>query len=269
MSYVQANGIHIYYEDHGSGAPMLLIHGGCSDATFWGSAVDELARLGRVIAYDRRGCSRTERPEPYLSTSPREQAADAAGLLEAVDAVPAIVIGRSLGGLVALELARQYPRLVRGLVLLEAGPSGLSPEADAAMEALVAQIRAAAAARGVEAVAETLMRAVLHDAGWEGLPKDVKQRLTANGATLLVELEMPQPEIPDPTVLRDIAQPVLVVGATDSPPMFEDLNQALVRWLPNARLVHVGGGHRISPAESEVVSFIQHLLGVSPAPAPG
>ena len=269
MPYVQANGIHIYYEDHGSGAPMLLIHGGCSDATFWGSAVDELARLGRVIAYDRRGCSRTERPEPYLSTSPREQAADAAGLLEAVDAVPAIVIGRSLGGLVALELARQYPRLVRGLVLLEAGPSGLSPEADAAMEALVAQIRAAAAARGVEAVAETLMRAVLHDAGWEGLPEDVKQRLTANGATLLVELEMPQPEIPDPTVLRDIAQPVLVVGATDSPPMFEDLNQALVRWLPNARLVHVGGGHRISPAESEVVSFIQHLLGVSPAPAPG
>src|ERR671938_1377368 len=49
MPYVQANGIHIYYEDHGSGAPMLLIHGGCSDATFWGSAVDELGRLGASL----------------------------------------------------------------------------------------------------------------------------------------------------------------------------------------------------------------------------
>jgi len=94
---------------------MLLTHGGCSDATFWGSAVDELARLSRAIAYDRRGCSRTERPEPYLSTNPGEKAADGAGLLEAVDAVPAIVIGRRLGGLVALERPRRRLRTLAGL----------------------------------------------------------------------------------------------------------------------------------------------------------
>ena len=260
MPYVHANGISIYYEQRGAGPPILLIHGGCSDATFWGSAVDELAAVGRVIIYDRRGCSRSERPDPYRSTSPGEQAADAAGLLEALDAVPAIVIGRSLGGMVALELARAHPQLVRGLVLLEAAPSGLSPDADAAMEALAARIRAAARTRGIEAVAETLMRVVLQDAGWEDLPETIRQRLTANGATLLVELDMPQPEIPDPTVLRDIAQPVLVVGGLESPPMFEDVNRALVRWLPDARLVHVQGGHRISPAEPEVVSFVREVL---------
>jgi pimeloyl-ACP methyl ester carboxylesterase len=181
------------------------------------------------------------------------------GLLKALDAAPAIVIGRSLGGLVALEMARSYPDLVRGLVLLEAAPSGLSAEADAAMEALAERIRAAGAARGVGAVAETLIRAVLGDAGWDGLPEVTRQRLTANGATLLVELDMPQPEIPDPHVLRNVAQPSLVVGAIGSPPMFEDLNRALVRWLPNARLVHIGGGHRISPAEPEIVDFLQEF----------
>ena len=46
MPYVHANGISIYYEQRGAGPPILLIHGGCSDATFWGSAVDELAEVG-------------------------------------------------------------------------------------------------------------------------------------------------------------------------------------------------------------------------------
>jgi hypothetical protein len=103
------------------------------------------------------------------------------------------------------------------------------------------------------------MRAVLGSAGWDGLSEVTQQRLTANGATLLVELEMPQPEIPDPHVLQAIAQPALVVGAIGSPPMFEDLNRTLVRWLPNARLVHVGGDHRISPAEPEIIEFLQAL----------
>jgi esterase len=257
---VRANGISIYCEQRGAGSPILLIHGGCSDATFWGSAVDELAAFGRVILYDRRGCSRTQVPDHYRSTSPGEQAADAAGLLEVLDAAPAVVIGRSLGGVVALELARAHPQLVRGLVLLESAPSGLSRDADAAMETLAARIRNAAELQGVEAVAETLIRAVLHDKGWEDLPGAARHRLTANGGTLLVELDMPQPEIPDPTVLHDIAQPVLVVGGLESPPMFEELNRALVRWLPHARLVHVQGGHRVSPAEPEVVKFVREVL---------
>ena len=58
----------------------------------------------------------------------------------------------------------------------------------------------------------------------------------------------------------DITRPVLVVGGVESPPMFEDVNRALVRWLPDARLVHVQGGHRISPAEPEVVSFVREVL---------
>ena len=60
----------------------------------WGDAFEELARLGRVIAYDRRGCTRSERPAPYERTSVAEQADDAAALLDAVAAVPAVVIGR-------------------------------------------------------------------------------------------------------------------------------------------------------------------------------
>ena len=260
MSEVQANGIRIYYEDHGQGAAILLIHGGGSDATFWDGAIDALRQFGRVIAYDRRGCSRTQRPDPYVTTSPGEQAEDAAGLLRALGAAPAIVIGRSLGGLVALELARRHPDLVRGLVLLEAAPSGLSPEADAAMDRLGAKLRGVATARGVGAVGETLIRTVLHDAGWEALPQAAKDRLSANGAAILAECNMPEPEIEDPSVLGTITQPVLLIAAEGSPPMFRRISDELVRHLPHAQLVLIDGGHLITPAQPAVLSFLQQLL---------
>ena len=72
-----ANGIRLYYEESGRGAPILGIHGAGSSALVWGAAARELSRLGRVIVYDRRGCSRSERPEPYVRTSVAEHADDA------------------------------------------------------------------------------------------------------------------------------------------------------------------------------------------------
>jgi esterase len=260
MSEVQTSGIRIYYEEHGQGPAILLIHGSGSDATFWGGAIDDLAQFGRIITYDRRGCSRTQRPDPYVTTSPDEQAEDAAGLLRALGAAPAIVIGRSLGGLVALELARRHPGLVRALVLLEAAPSGLSPEADAVMDGLGAKLREVATARGVGAVGETLIRTVLHDTGWEALPQAAKDRLSANGAAILAEFNMHQPEIENPSVLGTITQPVLLIAAEGSPPMFRRISDQLVRHIPHAQLVLAGGGHLISPAQPPVLSFLQQLL---------
>jgi pimeloyl-ACP methyl ester carboxylesterase len=103
------NGVRLYYEEHGSGAPILCIHGGGSSAAMWADAMEELARLGRVIAYDRRGCARSERPKAYERTSVAEQADDAAALLDALATTPAVVIGRSYGGAVAVDLALRYP----------------------------------------------------------------------------------------------------------------------------------------------------------------
>lgn len=95
----------------------------------WTEAFAELARLGRAIAYDRRGCTRSERPEPYERTSVAEQADDAAAPLDAVAAAPAVVIGRSYGGAVAIDLALRDPDRVRALVLLEGDALGLLPAA--------------------------------------------------------------------------------------------------------------------------------------------
>src|ERR671923_619489 len=109
MPELQVNGVRLYYEAHGSGPPILCVHGAGSSALMWEAAVPRLARLGRVIAYDRRGCTRSQRPVPYDRTSVAEHADDAAALLVALAAAPAVVIGRSYGGAVATDLALRHP----------------------------------------------------------------------------------------------------------------------------------------------------------------
>jgi pimeloyl-ACP methyl ester carboxylesterase len=122
--------------------------------------------VGRVIAYDRRGCTRSERPETYECTTVAEQADDAAALLDALVDAPAVVIGRSYGGAVAVDLALRYPDHVRALVLLEGDALGLSPAGLEWTRAIRDRLREVAASEGVDAVYETLIGEVLGDGAW-------------------------------------------------------------------------------------------------------
>ena len=79
MPYVRVNGVSLYYEEHGAGEPILGIHGTGSSSALWANAAEELASRGRAIVYDRRGFSRSERPQPYVGDV-HEQADDAAAL---------------------------------------------------------------------------------------------------------------------------------------------------------------------------------------------
>ncbi|MGH2967653.1 MAG: alpha/beta fold hydrolase [Solirubrobacteraceae bacterium] len=153
------NGVRLYYEERGSGAPILCVHGAGSSALLWAPAILELARFGRVIAYDRRGYTRSERPDPGIPTSVAEHTDDAAALLDALGATPAVVIGRSHGGQIALDLALRHPGHVRALVLLEGVPESLDPEAEQWVRGLVER-SFAAGERGPAAAADTLQGGV-------------------------------------------------------------------------------------------------------------
>ena len=153
MADIRVNGVRLYYEEHGQGDPILCIHGTSSSAMVWRpAAIDELSGLGRVILYDRRGCTRSERPDPY-ETSVVQHAEDAAALLDAREAVPTVVIGRSYGGETAIELALRHSSSVRALVL--APLLTLDEEAMAWAEEVRAAVEEAAA-RDVSSVAENV-----------------------------------------------------------------------------------------------------------------
>ncbi|MCU1433688.1 MAG: hypothetical protein JWR71_413 [Pseudarthrobacter sp.] len=108
MSRISVNGVDLYYEEQGDGLPILGVHGSPSSAVLWADAARELALHGRCITYDRRGFHRSAPPVPFESMDLVEHVDDAAALLAALHAGPAVVIGRSTGGLIALELARRF-----------------------------------------------------------------------------------------------------------------------------------------------------------------
>lgn len=258
MPEVRVNGVSLYYEEHGSGEAIVGLHGAGSSAAFWSDAARELATRGRAIVYDRRGHFRSERPEPY-ATNVHEQADDAAALIDALGAAPAIVIGRSYGGAIAIDLALRYPDLVRALVQLE-GDGGLSLSGTAMRElAELSKPVFAAAEADMSTVGETLIRLALGDEDWEGLPDEVKEIFTGNGPAIVAELRGGYPDV---TVeqLGTIDLPTLLVAAMDSEFDYTEVTDIVASAMPSARVEWVDGGHAIDPAHPVVLDFIDEVL---------
>ncbi|MFD0346686.1 alpha/beta fold hydrolase [Kitasatospora aburaviensis] len=122
MAAIRVNGVSLYYEARGSGPGVVLVHGSWSDADSWARVVPGLAEQAAVVAYDRRGHSRSE--DLLTQGSVYEDAADLAGLIEGLGLAPAFVCGDSYGSLVTLRLAAARPDLLRGVAVHE--PPGTS-----------------------------------------------------------------------------------------------------------------------------------------------
>ena len=253
MATRQVNGVALYYEEHGGGQPILGIHGTGSSALLWQGAIPELARRGRLILYDRRGCTRSQRPEPYAATSIAVHADDAAELSRILGAAPSVIIGRSYGGEVAVALALRHPDVVEALVLLEPSMPLLSPQSREWLEGMRSELEIEP-----EAAGEILCRSVLGEETWNAFPEEVQQIFRDNGPAVLAELNGAWTD-PDIEALSRLTQPTLLVSAYGSPPAFRAADDALAARLPGSRRVLVPGGHLVHPAGPAVLRFLDEI----------
>lgn len=116
--FITADGVRLHYVEHGSGRPVVLLHGMCSMLQdFTSSIVDELARGYRVIAFDRPGYGYSERPRRIFWT-PRRQARLIHMAVTRLGVEKPILVGHSWGALVALAYALAYPHQTAAIVLL-------------------------------------------------------------------------------------------------------------------------------------------------------
>jgi pimeloyl-ACP methyl ester carboxylesterase len=127
--YAPVGELSMYYEIHGEGAPLILLHGAYMTIDMMGPLLSGLARGRRVIAVEQQGHGRTadvDRPLSY-----EQMADDTAALADHLGIENADVVGYSMGGGIALQLATRHPSLVRRLVVASAGftSDSMHPEA--------------------------------------------------------------------------------------------------------------------------------------------
>lgn len=125
MPEIQANGVRLHYQQSGSGPDVVLVHAVTSNQAVWlfSGLVDVLAAEFRVTAYDLRGHGFSERPPTgYTST---DMARDFRELHSALGLGPAVLVGHSFGGVVALHAALVSPEAARGVILSDSFFPGL------------------------------------------------------------------------------------------------------------------------------------------------
>lgn len=120
MPHLTLNHTPIYYEITGQGDPLLFIHGLGSSGRDWELQVPHFAQNYRVITVDVRGHGQSGKlPGPY---SVSQFAEDVAALMQALNITPAHVVGISMGGMIAFQLAVNHPALVQTLTIVNSGP---------------------------------------------------------------------------------------------------------------------------------------------------
>ncbi|MGW8225992.1 MAG: alpha/beta fold hydrolase [Anaerolineales bacterium] len=114
-TYLQVNGLRMYYEVHGEGVPVILLHGGLETCQMWAPVIPSLSKNYQVFTPDTRGHGRTDNPSGLFSFP--LLAEDIALFIDTLGLRDPLVIGYSNGGQTALHMAMIYPDLVRGYMI--------------------------------------------------------------------------------------------------------------------------------------------------------
>ena len=177
-----------------------------------------------VVSYDRRGNGRSRVRSKWQTTSPEEQADDAAALLRALAIGPTAVFGTSSGGNFGLCLMIRHPESVRGAVFHEPGLYALADDFDAVRGPVRELVQEAMEAGGPPAAVERFWCYMVGPDGCSRLTPALRERLRATAGTLVgVELGTYELYMPDDEALAAIAAPVLLIVSEDGRPFFAQI----------------------------------------------
>lgn len=265
MPIARVNGVALHYELSGSGEPIVLVHGSWDDASSWRRVGPALSRSHRVLVYDRRGHTRSERPEGPGSLG--EDAADLAALLVILDLAPAHVAANSLGGTIALRLAGEQPALFRSLTvhepplfaLLERDPEALAltKRARAGMAAVVERLEAGDNEAGARLFVDDL---TFGPGSWAGMSAGLRGMFVANAPTFLDESRDPEQLAIDLSPLRAFDRPVLLTHGSESKPHLVKPLDHVAQALPHARRLAFGGAGHV-PHATHPDDYVSALTG--------
>ncbi len=272
MQAVEVNGTRLAYEERGSGAALIFVHGSIEDYRSWLPQMDVFAARYRVIAYSRRyHYPNAEAPGDRRDYTAARHAVDLAALIRGLGLGPAHLVTSSYGGYVALVLAATEPGLVRSLVLGEPpllpwlGQTAEGAALAAAFDANAWQPAQQALAAGqLEEGVRLFLNGVMGRAAFERMPAASRVMPLDNAAELACEAR--SPDFFSPFTCADagrITCPALLLDGERSPRMFYIISEALAGCLTAAeRAVIPGTAHAMhlgNPAayNATVLAFLE------------
>ena len=245
MPKAMVQGINLYYEVHGYGYPLVLIRGLASNADHWYCQVPAFSSHFSVITFDNRGIGRSDITDSPFTIS--TLADDTVGLMDVLGISRGHVLGISMGGMIAQELALKYPERVNGLILACTHCGGKNAVAP---DPAVIQNLAASLFSGTE---EALQK---------GLTSLFTERTIKESPSILQRYGEVSRKFPPPAVvlvnqlkavqghdtwekLPTIRNPTLVIAGKEDVLIPPENSKILAERIPNARLqILERGGHQ-------------------------
>lgn len=238
------NGVELFWEQAGEGPPVVLVHGSWGDHNNWRAVVPALSRSFRVITYDRRGHSQSERPTAQGSIE--EDVDDLAALVRTAAMAPAHIVGNSFGAIIALRAAMRHPDIFASLAVHEPPLFGLLPAADTAglrqrFEQVAVLLRRGDYRGGAEQFVETV---AFGPGTWAHLAPAQQETFVFNAPTFLDELQEPTALTINLSQLAAFDGRTLLSKGTASPPLFGPALDRVADALPHHKLhTFAGAGH--------------------------
>ncbi len=243
MPRIALNDVSLYYESTGHGQPLVFIHGLGSSTRDWEAQVPKFAKACQVITFDQRGHGQSDKPAgPYTISM---FAADTANLLRALGVQSAHIVGLSLGGGVAFQLALDEPQLVKTLVIVNSGPVGMNtPELRQEIDRRVGIVQQ----MGMRAMGEALSKNLFPKEEHAAERLTFVERWAENDPRAYIDALRSLQDWSVMDKLGAIECPTLVISADQdyTPVAFKEL---YVKRMPNAELAVIADARHATPME--------------------
>lgn len=248
MPFATVNNLKIHYREVGKANPTTLVclHGISSNSRSWSNQLDNLAANFRVIAWDAPGYGQSNDPQPPFMML--DYATVLAGLLNALSLAKVVVVGLSMGGVLAQEFYRRYPEYVAALVLADTNTGGGARPAEERQKRLEARLQAAATLTP-EQMAKQRAPALLSPYAAPEILQAVTAMISEIHPAGYRNAAIALDAADERDVLPTIAVPTLILWGEHDTVAPEPESWAIYQAVPNAKFKLIAGAGHLSNIE--------------------